>query len=156
MSAEIPTTTGESKRWEESYRGEEKFFINVGEYTFDKSEFYIGMLEFLAGRKIITVGEVTMVIPDFPNGVVGFGDYAFPYHGFVTGAIWSLKQTGGSRYNFQRSQQTIFIHALDKLEEQLKKEVPKQDFSLLERAIFQRELLARSRGPIPAQGANNL
>ena len=147
MSVETKTSTGEIIDWSSfSSPGPEK--VNIGRYEFDKTDFYIGILDFLAGNRLIPLanGTITIDIPETPKGLVKFGHIEMPYEQFVDGVMWAMQNTGRYAEEFQVPLKFTNAVALDALEKQLKFSLPKRKDSLLETVRELREEHLDSKG----------
>lgn len=132
MSIETKTSTGETVDWFSlSIPGNEK--VAVGRYEFERTDFYIGILDFLAGNHSIPLANetITIDIPETPKGLVKFGHIEMPYEQFVDGVMWALQNTGRYAEEFQVPLKFANTIALDALEEQLKSSLPRKSECLL-------------------------
>lgn len=68
--------------------------VHVGNYEFDRTDFSIGMLQFVYGAKNIQIGSVWIKIPEKTDDVVELGHLILPYDEFVEGFIWHITNGG--------------------------------------------------------------
>jgi hypothetical protein len=147
MSVETKTSTGETVDWVSlSIPGNEK--VAVGRYEFERTDFYIGILDFLAGNRSIPLanGTITIDISETPKGLVKFGHIQMPYEQFVDGVLWGMQNTGKFAEEFQVPLRFANMFALDALEKQLKFSLPKRNDGLLKTVRELREEHLDSKG----------
>ncbi|GEM_PF-5255404 len=161
MSAETRTIDGRSVGWSNGFsstpetraRDTVKGAILVGKYAFDKTEFHIGIYEFLYGTKHIPLKDehadtdVHITIPDNTQGVVRIGDLSLPYSEYVHGVAWALCSTGGSMPEEQQHPlHGSLVRAVAALETELLSQVPSLNQRALESAQEMRTERARPVG----------
>lgn len=96
MSHEGKTVRGEIVKWTLFPTSFDDREVHVGNYEFDRTDFSIGMLQFVYGAKYIQIGSVGIKIPGKTDDVVELGHLILPYDEFVEGFFWHI--TNGGRY----------------------------------------------------------
>lgn len=132
MSVETRDSQGEIIEWSLiPIPGYEK--VHVGRYEFERTDFYIAILDFLAGSRSIPLANETIriEIPEKIRGTVQFGHIEMPYEQFVGGIMWGMSNSGRYADEFQVPLTIANSVAQNCLEKKLKENLPERRESLL-------------------------
>jgi len=118
-------------------------YIEFGDISIEHGEFYLALMEFIGGKKVIEIGTDKLIIPNSPLDRVSLCSKDMDYTEFVRGALHVVSGNQGRQGEQGEAYGVLDSTAWQALEEKLLRGVPGRDDVLLARVAQLRDLSAR-------------